>query len=170
MSSTNTNASVELSRGLSLIHWGLMVLMISSVVQAADQRFCGKQLVAMLSLLCDEFPDLHYGVKKSMVDFDKLDYPADIDGWTTSYNQDQDTVNPNDLIIPSNHGATQDQQKNVPLWMTMVYPQSYGFRSANGRNDLIPPRFRKSPRGIVDECCLRPCGMKQLIKYCKTIA
>ncbi|XP_058461614.1 uncharacterized protein LOC131436746 isoform X1 [Malaya genurostris] len=166
MSSTNNSTSKATSRGLSAIHWGLVMLMTASVTQAADQRFCGKQLVAMLSMLCDEFPDLHYGVKKSVIDFDKTDYPVDVEGWGVMYNQDPDTVNSNDIIIPTNHVTAQEE----PIWMSMMYPQSYGFRTANGRNDLIPSRFRKSPRGIVDECCLRPCGMKQLLKYCKTVA
>ncbi|XP_055530956.1 uncharacterized protein LOC129721889 isoform X4 [Wyeomyia smithii] len=169
MSSTSYHTSRELCRGLSVVHWGLMVLMVSSVVQA-DQRFCGKQLVTMLSMLCDEFPDLHYGVKKSMIDFDKIDYP--VDDWMSPYGQDQDTMISNDLIVSPNHVMTdQQQQSKLPLWVTMMYPQSYAFRSNTGRNDLIPPRFRKSPReGIVNECCLRPCGINQLLKYCKKVA
>lgn len=65
MSSTNLRVSSHLGLGSTMMHWGLMVLMVGTVVQAADQRFCGKQLVLTLSMLCDEFPDLHYGAKKS---------------------------------------------------------------------------------------------------------
>ncbi|KXJ69525.1 hypothetical protein RP20_CCG026702 [Aedes albopictus] len=150
------------------MHWGLMVLMVGTVVHAADQRFCGKQLVLTLSMLCDEFPDLHYGAKKSISDYDK-DYSTD--EWLAMMGQDPESFMSTDMMVPhvDQQQAAQQQQK-VPLWMAMMYPQGYGFRSSGGRNDLIPPRFRKSPKGIVDECCLRPCGINQLLKYCKTIA
>ncbi|XP_053688317.1 uncharacterized protein LOC128737665 [Sabethes cyaneus] len=169
MSSTSHNPSRYASRGLSVLHWGLMVLMVSPAVQGAGQRFCGKQLVKMLSMLCDEFPDLHYGVKKSMIDFDKMDYS--VDDWMPGYGPEQDTIISNDLMVSPNHMSTDQHDPKVPLWVTMMYPQDYGFRSNAGRNDLIPPRFRKSPReGIVNECCVRPCGINQLLKYCKTVA
>ncbi|EAT47984.1 AAEL000960-PA [Aedes aegypti] len=167
MSSTNLRVSSHLGLGSTMMHWGLMVLMVGTVVQAADQRFCGKQLVLTLSMLCDEFPDLHYGAKKSMNDYDK-DYSTD--EWLAMIGQDPESIMSTDLMVPHMDQQTVQQQQKVPLWMAMMYPQGYGFRSSASRNDLIPPRFRKSPRGIVDECCLRPCSINQLLKYCKTIA
>ncbi|XP_065080387.1 uncharacterized protein LOC135703191 [Ochlerotatus camptorhynchus] len=166
MSSTSLRVSSHLGRGLVFMRWGLMVLMIGTVVQADQSRFCGRQLVMTLSVLCEEFPDLHSNAKKSMIDFDK-DYTTE--EWLAMMGQDPESVMSTDLVIPHMDQQQQQQQK-VPLWMTLMYPQGYAFRSNAGRNDLIPPRFRKSPRGIVDECCLRPCGMSTLMKYCKTIA
>ncbi|XP_055613680.1 uncharacterized protein LOC129760121, partial [Uranotaenia lowii] len=125
-----------------------------------------------LSMICEEFPDLHYGGKRGGVDFERAGFDSD---WMNAImGQDQDVVNmmmpSTDVIVPANTqmDSSQNSQK-TPLWMTMMYPQGYGFRSTTGRNDMIPPRFRKSPRGIVDECCLQPCSLKQLMAYCKTV-
>ncbi|XP_062559207.1 LIRP-like isoform X2 [Armigeres subalbatus] len=164
MSSTTLRVSNHLGLGSTIMRWTFMVLMIGTVVQAADQRFCGKQLVMTLSMLCDEFPDLHYGSKKSVTDYDK-DYSSD--EWMAMISQDPESIMSTDLMMPH---MEQSSQQKVPMWMAMMYPQGYGFRSSATRNDLIPPRFRKSPRGIVDECCLRPCSLNQLLKYCKTVA
>ncbi|XP_055621727.1 LIRP-like [Toxorhynchites rutilus septentrionalis] len=158
------NSSSQLNRGLSIMQLVLVLLMASSV--AANQRFCGKQLVMILSMLCDEYPDLHNSSKKSMIDLGKMDYAND--DWMNMIGQDQDVpAVGSDLILPAAH----TEQQKIPLWVSMMYPQDYPFRAAAvGRNDLIPTRFRKNFRGIVDECCLRPCGYNQLIKYCKTVA
>uniref|UniRef100_A0A8D8IF46 (northern house mosquito) hypothetical protein n=1 Tax=Culex pipiens TaxID=7175 RepID=A0A8D8IF46_CULPI len=148
----------------SMLALALTVLAATAMVHAAEQRLCGRHLVNALAMLCDEFPDLHFGVKKSTIDFDRMvDYP--VDDWMASMMDSSATNSVDSMMDPSSQ-----QQTKMPVWMTMMYPQNYGFRAASTRNDLIPARFRKSVHsGIVDECCLRSCSINQLMKYCKTV-
>uniref|UniRef100_A0A182MYG5 Insulin-like domain-containing protein n=1 Tax=Anopheles dirus TaxID=7168 RepID=A0A182MYG5_9DIPT len=143
-----------------------LVLLWSVTVVTANKRYCGAELVKVLSFLCDEFPDLHTANKKAMDTF-KMDMSSgewmnadDSSPQTQQQQQQQQMILDQQL---QSVGMT-DDRASVPAWMNMVYPANYMFRHGAGHNELIPARFRKSRGGIVEECCLRPCGMAQLLQ------
>ncbi|XP_053679432.1 probable insulin-like peptide 2 [Anopheles nili] len=144
-----------------------LVLLWSITVVSANKRYCGAELVKVLSFLCDEFPDLHTANKKASDTF-KTDMGSD--EWMTADDSMQQQQQQQQQMILDQQlqsvGMVEDHG-SVPVWMNMVYPPNYMYHRGTGHNELIPARFRKSRGGIVEECCLRPCGMNQLLQYCK---
>uniref|UniRef100_A0A182M922 Insulin-like domain-containing protein n=1 Tax=Anopheles culicifacies TaxID=139723 RepID=A0A182M922_9DIPT len=144
-----------------------LVLLWTIAVVSANKRYCGAELVKVLSFLCDEFPDLHTSSKKSMDTFMKTD--ASNDEWMNTDDNTQQQQQQQQMILDQQLQSVGmvDDRAAVPAWMNMLYPANYMYRHGAGHNELIPARFRKSRGGIVEECCLRPCGMSQLLQYCK---
>ncbi|XP_058129482.1 probable insulin-like peptide 2 [Anopheles ziemanni] len=142
-----------------------LALLWTITVVTANKRYCGNELVKVLSFLCDEFPDLHTANKKA-IDSYKMDMSSD--EWMNGDDSMQQQMILDQQL--QTLGMTEDHdhdRASVPAWMNMVYPANYMFRHGAAHNELIPARFRKSRGGIVEECCLRPCGMNQLLQYCK---
>ncbi|XP_050067752.1 probable insulin-like peptide 2 [Anopheles maculipalpis] len=164
MSSTNGvgNGTIYMLQALVLL-WTITVV-------SANKRYCGAELVKVLSFLCDEFPDLHTSSKKAVDTFMKSD--MNNDEWMNTDDATQQQQQQQQMILDQQLQSVgmMDDRATVPAWMTMVYPSNYMYRHGAGHNDLIPARFRKSRGGIVEECCLRPCGMSQLLQYCKKVS
>uniref|UniRef100_A0A182SC70 Insulin-like domain-containing protein n=1 Tax=Anopheles maculatus TaxID=74869 RepID=A0A182SC70_9DIPT len=142
-----------------------LVLLWTITVVSANKRYCGPELVKVLRFLCDEFPDLHTSSKKAVDPFMKTDMSND-EWMTTDDSAQQQMI----LDQQLQSVGMVDDSATVPAWMNMVYPSNYMYRHGAGHNELIPARFRKSRGGIVEECCLRPCGMNQLLQYCKKVS
>ncbi|EAA09943.3 AGAP010604-PA [Anopheles gambiae str. PEST] len=158
MSSTNG------ARSGSLYILQALVLLWSIAMVSANKRYCGAELVKVLSFLCDEFPDLHTTSKRSADNFAK---PSDMatEDWMNAEDNTQQILDQQLQSV-----GMPDDRATVPAWMNMVYPSNYMYRHGAGHNELIPARFRKNRGGIVEECCLRPCGMNQLLQYCKKVS
>ncbi|XP_058055801.1 probable insulin-like peptide 2 [Anopheles bellator] len=140
-----------------------LLLLWTVTVVTANKRYCGAELVKVLSFLCSEFPDL-YTYNKKGLDTSKGDVASD-EWMNFDENAQQQLMQDQQLQAV---GMAADDQHSVPAWMNMMYPSNYMYRHGYGHNELIPARFRKNRGGIVEECCLRPCGMTQLLQYCKT--
>uniref|UniRef100_A0A182W2H6 Insulin-like domain-containing protein n=1 Tax=Anopheles minimus TaxID=112268 RepID=A0A182W2H6_9DIPT len=140
-----------------------LVLLWTIAVVSANKRYCGAELVKVLSFLCDEFPDLHTSSKKAMDTFMKTDVSND--EWMNSEDNSQQQQQQQQMMLDQQLQSVGmvDDRASVPAWMNMLYPSNYMYRHGAGHNELIPARFRKSRGGIVEECCLRPCGMSQLL-------
>ncbi|XP_050092531.1 probable insulin-like peptide 2 isoform X1 [Anopheles aquasalis] len=148
----------------SIVVLQMLLILWTVTIVSANKRYCGAELVKVLSFLCDEFPDLHSTNKKSLDTF-----KGDGMGSDEWMNADESTQQ--QMILDQQLqtvGGTDQDQRSVPMWMNMMYPSNYMYRHGAGHNELIPARFRKGRGGIVEECCLRPCGMSQLLQYCKT--
>uniref|UniRef100_A0A182K8W8 Insulin-like domain-containing protein n=1 Tax=Anopheles christyi TaxID=43041 RepID=A0A182K8W8_9DIPT len=158
MSSTNG------VRSGSLYILQALVLLWSIAVVSANKRYCGAELVKVLSFLCDEFPDLHTTSKRSADNFIKSSDMSN-DEWMSTEDNTQQIMDQQLQSV-----GMPDDRAAVPAWMNMVYPTNYMYRHGAGHNELIPARFRKNRGGIVEECCLRPCGMNQLLQYCKKVS
>uniref|UniRef100_A0A4Y0BEV6 IlGF domain-containing protein n=1 Tax=Anopheles funestus TaxID=62324 RepID=A0A4Y0BEV6_ANOFN len=145
----------------------VLALLWTIAVVSANKRYCGAELVKVLSFLCDEFPDLHTSSKKAMDTFMKTDVSND--EWMNTDDNSQQQQQQQQMIMDQQLQSVgmSDERSSVPAWMNMVYPSNYMYRHGAGHNELIPARFRKSRGGIVEECCLRPCGLNQLLQYCK---
>uniref|UniRef100_A0A182P8E6 Insulin-like domain-containing protein n=1 Tax=Anopheles epiroticus TaxID=199890 RepID=A0A182P8E6_9DIPT len=141
-----------------------LVLLWSITVVSANKRYCGAELVKVLSFLCDEFPDLHTTSKRSVEPFVKSSDMSN-DEWMSTEDSTQQILDQQLQSV-----GMGDDRTAVPAWMNMVYPSNYMYRHGAGHNELIPARFRKNRGGIVEECCLRPCGMNQLLQYCKKVS
>ncbi|XP_058835447.1 uncharacterized protein LOC131692424 [Topomyia yanbarensis] len=113
---------------------------------AQGQRFCGKFLVSTLSMLCEEFPTLpppDYNKRNSRNIFEAPNFDA---AWT--YIVDGLAMNRIDKI---------EQLKRIIFTNYLINVV---------KSEAIPLRFQMAKRGIIEECCLRPCTENQLRTFC----
>lgn len=122
---------------------------IASIVKASPgavaRRRCGQVLEDFLSKLCKTYsePDLRYKKSDSKIFVGSNLFPKQV--------VSTDLIGP--LYQDYENGVTLNQLYDMYLETVMVRPH---FRHGRVR--------RQS--GIVDECCLNPCGMETMILYC----
>ncbi|CAG2107040.1 unnamed protein product [Medioppia subpectinata] len=116
--------------------------------RSTPRRYCGRNLVNMLSLLCDGISELW----------------ADLNGATDSLGSavgDDHDYSAGDISPLLSNKYFLDEKTALDMFNDAAGGQTE--REGAVRNN----RFARNRRGIVDECCRKPCTVKELYSYCE---
>lgn len=136
----------------------------SEVYQIAEKKntrvYCGSTLSDMLSMVCQGRYNTKFHKKSS---YGKcFVWLADDSSVLSSWLPNTGCVC---LAIESDsdedYGYVQQQQPYLDETM-MQFP----YRTRANAASLISGTFRRYTRGIIDECCRKPCSIKEMRSYC----
>ncbi|XP_054159733.1 LIRP-like [Oppia nitens] len=129
--------------------------------RSAKQKYCGKNIVNILSMLCDG--NYFSPSKRNQLNNHDSNHKTLIENLNNGISSIWDDMNTTD----NDEDYKSDTADDVILDNRYFLSKKSALDMFGSNGGTIDNGFNRNRRGIVDECCRKACSIMELISYCE---